>query len=209
MAINKQILIVFGILFLIIPMVSAGIGISWDRENSLIHENEKTCLTYKIYNPFDGDVYVEISLSEELEEIITYQESETKLIPSQTSSANAIPVTFCFKTPKVYEKDCLIGDSLICKQECTEDMKIFSGEVEISEVGGPEIESGGSGGSKTAMSVSAPLRIKVRCVPHSRDYSLVYLTVAIIAAILLAINLFRLKKKKSGDKGKKANKKKS
>ena len=102
-------------------------------------------------------------------------------------------MNFCFKTPQVYEKDCLLFNSLICKQDCLEEIKTYSGEVEVLEVGSLE-EAGGAGGSATAMSVSAPLRVRVQCVPHSRNYSIVYIAVILIAGVLLAINLYRKKK---------------
>ena len=132
---------------------------------------------------------------EELMVIANYIESESKFVPKHTPSKEALPVEFCFKTPRVYTKDCLLFNKLMCKQECTEDMKIYEGEVEVIEVGNQNV-AGGSGGSATAVSVSAPLRVKVQCVAHSTNYSLIYIIIAIIAAILLAINLLKKKKKK-------------
>ena len=182
-------------MLIILPFVSAGVGISWDKETSLIPENTKTCLTYKVYNPWPEDSTVQIQLSEELMVIANYIESESKFVPKHTPSKEALPVEFCFKTPRVYTKDCLLFNKLMCKQECTEDMKIYEGEVEVIEVGNQNV-AGGSGGSATAVSVSAPLRVKVQCVAHSTNYSLIYIIIAIIAAILLAINLLKKKKKK-------------
>lgn len=210
MVIKKEVLSIFLVgLFLVLPMVSAGVGISWERESALVPENTKTCLTYKIYNPWEEDSSVQILLSEELQEIVASQESETKLIPAHTSSDNAIPVTFCFKTPRVYDADCLIGGGkgAICKQECTEERKVFEGEVEIKEVSDADLEGAGAGGSKTSISVSAPLRVRVQCVEHGRDYSLVYLFVGIVAAVLLSVNLLRSRKKSSNKKGNSKSKK--
>ena len=39
-------------LILVLPFISAGVGISWDKETSLVPENTKTCLIYKVYNPW-------------------------------------------------------------------------------------------------------------------------------------------------------------
>lgn len=186
-----------------LSFVSAGVGISWDKESSLVPEKTKTCLTYKIYNPWPTDTYAKIELSEELKEIISSQESESKFIPKHTSSSEAIPVTFCFKTPVVYERDCLIGDSLICKQDCSEEMKTFEGDVNIIELNEEEFVAGGAGGSKTAMSVSAPLRVRVQCVEYKRDYSIIYLAVALIAGILLIWSIIRKKKKPTKKKKRK------
>jgi len=197
------------VFMLIVPMVSAGVGISWDRESSLVPENTKTCLTYKVYNPWEEDSYVQIKVSDALTDIIKSAESETKFVPKQTSSSEAMPVTFCFKTPKVYARDCLIGDSLICKQTCEEPMKLYQGEVEVIELSEEEAKIGGTaGGSATQMSVSAPLRVRVQCIPHDRNYSAVYVLIALIAGILLALNIMKQKKKSKRKAKKKSSKKK-
>ena len=185
----------FALILIILPFVSAGVGISWDKETSLIPENTKTCLTYKVYNPWPEDSYVQIELSEELMQIVSYMESEAEFVPKQTSSTEAIPIEFCFKTPKVYKEDCLLFNKIICRQDCSEEMKIYEGEVEVLEVGEQNVK-GGSGGSATAISVSAPLRVKVQCLAHARNYSVVYILIAIIAFVLLIINLLKKKKKK-------------
>lgn len=177
-------------------MVSAGVGLSWNQQSSLVPENTKTCLTYKVYNPWPTDSYIKIQLSDELMEIVSYFDTDVTFVPKETSSSEAIPVEFCFKTPKVYDRDCWIGDSLICEQECTQDMKVYSGEVEVMEASSSDLSDAGAGGSATAMAVSAPLAVKVQCVPHSRNYTLIYLVVLVIAGVLLAINLLRKKKKK-------------
>jgi len=192
----KKLFIVFSMFVLVFPLVSAGVGISWNKETSLVPENTKTCLTYKVYNPWPDDSYVEIELSEELLPIVSYVESETKFVPKNTPSSEAIPVEFCFKTPRIYEQDCLLFDKLICKQDCLEDMQIYSGEVIVLESNDYK-SSGGSGGSATAISVSAPLKVKVQCVAHKRNYSLIYIVVVLIAGILLAINLLNKKRKKN------------
>ncbi len=193
--------IVFGIIFVfLIGLVSAGVGISWDKESSLVPEKTKTCLTYKVYNPWPDDAYAKVELSEELQEIIKSEETEIKFIPAETSSADAIPVSFCFKTPNIYERDCWIGNSFICKQDCNEEMKVYSGEVLVMEVSEDEFISGGAGGSRTMMSISAPLKIRVQCVAHDRNYSLIYVVVALIAGILLILNVLKQRKKGKGKK---------
>jgi hypothetical protein len=83
-------------------------------------------------------------------------------------------------------------------------MKIYEGEVEVIETDGEIVKAGGSGGSSTQMSVSPPLRVEVPCVAYKRHYGLVYMLVAIIAAIVLCWNIIRRinkqKKKKSNKK---------
>lgn len=185
---------------IILPNVSAGLGLKWNQESALVPQNGKTCLTYSVYNPYPKDAYVKMVLSNNLKKILTSSSSETKLIKANTSSNETTPVKFCFKAPQVYPKDCLIGHSLLCKQTCNGTMKVYSGDVEEKQVTSPtKFKSGGSGGSMTQISLSAPLRIRVKCVPHKRNYSLVYGLVALIAAILLVID------KKRNSKGKKSN----
>lgn len=195
-------------LFLIAPIVSAGgVGIKWSQESTLVPEKTKTCLTYNLYNPFEGDAYAQIKLSDELMGIVSSWESDTQFIPEFTSSDDAIPVTFCFKTPVVYEKDCLIGDSLLCKQECNEGMKSFSGEVEVISVSNEaQLEQGGSA---TQLSASAPLNVRVRCIEHSRNYSPIYLLVAAIALVLLIISFYKSKKEEGESVLKKEDSKKN
>jgi len=179
-----------------IPFISAGVGISWDQESALIPENSKVCMEYKVYNPWAEDSYIKIKLSDSLMAIVSSVDDSVEFVPKETSSKNAIPVKFCFKTPKVYKEDCLLFNKLICKQDCTEAMKIYEGEVEVLEVDTDDAIVGGAGGSATAMSVSAPLRVKVQCIAHATNYSLIYILIAVIAFVLLIINLFKKKKKK-------------
>ncbi len=188
--------IILGVIVVIIlsSFVSAGVGILWDQQSSLVPEKTRTCLTYKVYNPWPEDSYVQIQLSEELQGIIESIEAETKYVPAQTSSSEAIPVEFCFKTPRVYTRDCSLFDKFICKQECTEERKEFNGDVEIIEVSG-KTKVGGTVGSATQMSVSAPLTIRVKCIPYPRNYSLIYIIVSLIALILLITNIIKEKKK--------------
>lgn len=203
---GKNKLLMFGIVVIfLMGFVSAGIGISWDQESALVPEKTKTCLTYKVYNPWEKDVYAKIVLSEDLQEIVSSEESEIQFIPAHTSSKEAIPVTFCFKTPNIYERDCLIGDSLICKQDCNEPLKLFEGEIEVIELSEEEAKINSAQGSKTAMSVSAPLRVRVQCIQSDRNYSVVYALIALIAGALLAWNLLREKKEPKKKKGKKKN----
>lgn len=198
------------ILMIMVPIVSAGPGIKWSQESSLVPEKTKTCLTYEVYNPWAKDSYVQIKLSEELNEIVKSSESETKFIPAYTSSKDALPIEFCFKTPKVYKEDCLIGDALICESRCEEDMKMYQGQVEVIELSEEEAKVGaGAGGSKTQMSVSAPLRVRVQCIPSGYNYSVVYILIALISGALLAANLLKKKKKPTKTTKKKASKKSS
>jgi len=192
-----------GIMILVIailPFISAGVGISWDKESALVPENTKTCLTYKVYNPWPQDTYVVVELSDELQSILSSTQGDVTFIPKDTSSAEAIPVTFCFKTPRIYERDCWLFGEAICKQTCNEELKIYTGEVEVVETGAGDFE--GAQGSATRISVSAPLRLKIQCVAHERNFTLIYIVVALIVAILLILGIIRKKKKSKKSKHK-------
>ena len=191
-----------GFIFLVVlsSFVSAGIGIKWDRESSVVPDQTKTCLTYSVYNPWPQDAYAQVGLSEELQGIVLDLESKPKYIPAETSSSEAIPVEFCFKTPKLFERDCLLFNKLICELDCEgEETQVYDGEVEIIEVPG-DAKLGGTGGSATTMSVSAPLKIAVQCVTYGRNYSLIYIVLGLIAALLLTMNVLRDKKKSNKKK---------
>ncbi len=177
------------IIIMLISFVSAGVGIKWDQESALVNEGEKTCLTYSIYNPWPENTYVVIEPSEEFKDILLLQDVKSKLIPADTKSTSAIPVEFCFKIPEIYEKDCWIGN-IACKQECKEEQKEYSGKIIVKSVP-PPTEIGGSGGSATTMSVSAPLRIKIRCSAHSRDFTIIYLMSAIISLLVIGFILYK------------------
>lgn len=178
-----------------ISSVNAGVGIKWERESVLVNEGQKPCLTYSVYNPWPEATYVKIELSEELKNVLIQQDMESKLIPENTASSAAIPVEFCFKVPKMYNEDCLLFNSLICKQECNEEQKMFAGEVLVKSVAGPAA-SGGSGGSATTMAVSAPLKIKVNCVAstyynNKSNLTLLFLTLGIICLIIIIFILYK------------------
>ncbi|PJE81317.1 hypothetical protein COU58_03125 [Candidatus Pacearchaeota archaeon CG10_big_fil_rev_8_21_14_0_10_32_42] len=188
----------------VVPLYSAGVGLRWEQETALVPENSDVCLTYGVYNPWPKDSYVKVQLSESLQEIIISSDNKVDSIPRSTFSNSSIPVRFCFKTPSIYKKDCLLLDSLLCSQSCEEEMKIYEGRVEVVEVSESQLKEGGSGGSATTMTVSAPLRVKVQCIPYSTDYSLVYIVVGAIALIILAWRIYKRKSKvNSQDKIKK------
>ena len=199
---KKEVVIICSLVLalVMINFVSAGVGIKWEQESFLVNEGEKTCLTYSVYNPWPQDSNVQIELPENLKNVLTSQEAETKLVPANTASTAAIPVKFCFKVPQVYSRDCLVL-GMICKQECKEEQVVYEGEVSVKSVPGTT-EISGSGGSATTMSVSAPLKIKVVCNAHGRDFSVVYITLAIIALIAIVIILYRKYRKPEAERKK-------
>lgn len=187
----KKIILLVVIVIMLSSFISAGVGIKWGQESALVNEREKTCLSYDVYNPWPDDTYVTIELSEELKEILIMQEAETKLVPKNTASSEAIPIEFCFKSPRVYERGCWLANTLICKQDCNEEQKVYSGEVVVKSVASP-IEGGGSA---TTMAVSAPLNVKIRCNVCPRNFTLIYVTVIIISLIVIGLILQKKYKK--------------
>ncbi|MBS3084297.1 hypothetical protein J4411_00080 [Candidatus Pacearchaeota archaeon] len=190
------------LVFSIFPFASAGVGLKWEQETALVPENSKVCLTYGVYNPWPRDSYVKVQLSESLSDVIVSSEGIVDSIPKNTFSNSSIPVKFCFQTPKVYSQDCLLFNSLLCSQSCDEEMRVYEGQVEVVEVSESELKAGGSGGSATTMTVSAPLRVKVQCIAHGTDYGVVYIAVGVIALIILLWRFLKSKKSKKS-KGRK------
>jgi hypothetical protein len=185
-------IILLAVLFscmLSVNLVTAGVGIKWDKESLLVNEGDKSCMTYSVYNPWPEDSYAMIELSKELQGVLTLQEAETKFIPANTKSTDAIPVKFCFEIPQVYQEDCLVSN-YVCKQDCTEEQKVYLGEVVVKSTAPPK-EIGDTGGSTTSMSVSAPLTLKIRCNAHARDFTLVYSVLAVIALIVILALIYR------------------
>jgi len=173
---QREVMVVCMLVMLMVS-VTAGVGIKWEEESVLVGEGESRCMTYKVYNPWPEGSNVEITLSEELKAILDAQEFESVFVPADTASSDAIPVEFCFDVPKkVYERSCILG--VLCKQTCGEDMKMYEGEVVVSSVPG-----GDGSGSATRASVTAPLRIRVRCEETGRDYTALYILIAVIALI--------------------------
>lgn len=188
--------IYFGFLLavLVVSLASAGVGLKWSEESRVVVEGEECCLTYSVYNPWDQDSWVTISVSDNLKSIATSAIAETKFVSAKTSSSNAVPVKFCFKVGNVYEDDCWVAGKYLCKQTCSEDMKTYEGEVSVMETNAPL--GSGNPGSATAAVISAPLRVKVRCVETPRDLTLLYACIAILSAVAITIVLAKKYSKK-------------
>ncbi len=185
MLIKKQLAIILGMLILALPLISAGVGLKWSQESVAVNEGKKACLTYSVYNPWPEESYVKIIVSDSLQEVLTSQESEEANVPSETSSSEAIPLKFCFTVPYIYQRSCLIGD-YICEQSCEEEQKVYAGEVIVESIPNP-IGTTGTGGSSTAMSVSAPLNVRVICTAHGKNFTPIYVLLALISLTVVLI----------------------
>jgi hypothetical protein len=193
---KKEAIIKFLVVFLVwivifSSFISAGLGIKWTSESVMVNEGERVCLnSYSIYNPWGADSNVVVTLSKELKEILVMQETTTKTIPAFTSSSESIPMEFCFEVPKVYERDHVIAGRFIDKLDCSEETKVYEGEV-VVESAPVSSQMSGIGGSATKMSVSAPLRVRVRCNAYSWDYTLAYVLAAVLSGGFIFMILFR------------------
>jgi hypothetical protein len=191
---KKNIKLSFVLFFLVsvlcISFTQAGIGIKWNQESLMIDEGQRACLSYGVYNPWGEDTGATIVLGGSIKEVLVMQELEAKLITAHTSSDDSIPIEFCFKVPKVYHRDCAVANTFLCELKCEEEMKAYTGEVIVQSA--PLLAATvGTAGSATVMSVSAPLNVRVRCNPHPRDYTLLYVLIGAIAALIVIILLVK------------------
>lgn len=159
-----------------------GVGLMWNTESVLIEEGNDGCIIYGIYNPWDLDVTAQLDISDSLREIFKDYKSVPKFIPAKTYSNSSEEVEICFYVPEVYPKDCLIG-GFVCEKSCDYDMKTFEGSVMVNEV--RDESYGGITGSAVSLGVSSPLRVRVKCVESSRDWTLVYVFVFVISVIMV------------------------
>lgn len=186
------ILLIIALLFIPTAMARKGVGIVWNTETEIVDAGSTHCVEYGVYNPWDESVNVELTVSDELKDIVMSQESEVKLVQADTTHDKAVPVEFCFKVADVYEEHCLLGAAL-CEQKCDQEQKIYEGTIQAAEKsqGSPE-----SSGSSTALGVSVPLKLKVRCTPHPMDWSELYILIIVLALIGLIIVVNRKRKRK-------------
>jgi len=189
-----KIVFIFVMLIMFSSFVLAGPGVKWSQQSIIVEGGSKSCMTYSVYNPWQKDSYLKVSLSDDFDGFDIFSKFEKQFVPAHTMSDDAIPVEFCFKTPKICKDDCWLFNKFICKQDCPETRKEFTGKVIVKEVSDPSLEGGGSA---TQMSISAPLTVRIDCVPHSRNYSLIYIFIGLIAGVLLTINLVKNKKNKN------------
>lgn len=194
----KKLFSIFAVILFLASYVSAGIGISVTANSILVEEGKQGVYTVGAYNPFNEPTYVTVLPSDELSGVLIKQSAQQKLVPAGTSSENAIPLSFEFKVPQVYERETkLLG--LAKKVDCTSQDKVsYEGEVVLQSVPGSD-DSTGFGGSATVMAVSTPLTVRVACKDtHGWDYTLAYVVVAVFSAGVVGMILFtRYRKPKS------------
>ncbi len=189
----RLVFLLFVFIFLI-SYVSAGVGISWGAEEVGLIEGSKVCLNYGVYNPWNRDVDVKVSL---VGDILNFSAGESvvyKKIVANTNSTEALIVPFCFEAldDNIGRKNCLIGN-LMCKVDCSSEGFSVDGAVEVTDLSGGDL-NGAKSGSDVFASVSAPLRLNVMCVDKKRDMSFLYGSVFVLSSILLALNIYFMRK---------------
>lgn len=160
-------------------------GVKWTRETAYEEEGSSFCIEYGIYNPRDKDVNVDLSVTEDLQGFLDNNPG-TILVNANTDDGNAVPVQLCFKTPKIYEEDCLIS-GILCEQSCDLDEVSYEGNVIATSSGA----AGAGSGSGVSIAEAVPLQIRIKCNEHGRDYMPVYIAVLIIILIIIAIVYYK------------------
>jgi len=174
-----------------------GVGIKWDLNTLLVEEGKPVCVDYGVYNPWDEDVQIGLELGSELSAVTTDSAfSEPRFVKAHTSSQDAVPVSLCFKAENVYEMDCLVG-SFLCTQKCAGPEKFYEGEVVAVEIKNDTAQ--GAFGSSTSIGVSTKLKLKVSCVPFSRDWTVVFAVLFVIAIFIVVYALRRRRMSKRGE----------
>ena len=178
-------LLIMSLLSLTLVSARKGVGLVWSTETEVVHEGGVHCVEYGVYNPWDEDVRAVLGVSDNLRDVIVREESEVKLVGAGTLHDVAVPFEFCFRVGKVYDADCLFG-GLVCRQDCLGEEVVFDGKVMVLEESG---SSGGGTGSATSLGVGVPLKLRVKCVAHGRDWGLVYLLVVLVCLVWIGVLL--------------------
>ena len=124
-------------------MAIKGIGIKYGVEYAKFPPGEG-CLEYKVYNPWDEDVMVELSSGGDLEDL--FSSTGTVKVPAGTASSEALPIQICFNLPYLKKAEC--------------EGKKYNGEVVAQEA---TVVVGKGAGSSTAVVAAAPLTIEMIC----------------------------------------------
>ena len=142
----KQIFVLLTTLLLISPAFAAtGVGIKYAFEEAEVIQNDITCLSYKVYNPFDSGITATVIADGDFAD---YQFRPKKVeLPANTRSADSKEIDICFKIPKIVENcdapPILTGNVVATT---TEEDSVFSGS-----------------GARANIAVAAPLDLKVIC----------------------------------------------
>lgn len=134
------------LLVAILPTAGAvkGVGIRYTGEHTTFVAGQVNCLTYRVYNPWDEDVAIELTAGGDLSPFI--HGTEEVLVQAHTKSSSAIPLDICFAIPRASSEEC-------------PQIK-YEGEVIAREAHKDRIFSTGS---STSVVASAPLSVSLNC----------------------------------------------
>lgn len=166
--------------------MAMAVGITWRTEGGYVDEMSEKCIKYWTYNPSSKDINVKVEVTDSLKEVVVGGPSESVFIEAGTGPGEAKEINFCFKVPRIYEADCLIGNFL-CEQTCQQPEKKYSGEILMSEA---PMEGSGSGSGVSA-AAAAPLNLMVRCVPYERNWIPAYVAGIVIVLLIIGILLYK------------------
>ncbi len=188
---NSKFLIPLFFFLLLLPLAAAekGVGIMWATQSEPVNEGQTNCVAYSVYNPFSEDATIYLTASGALESLVIDSQSVT--VPAGTMHDKAIPVSICFKIPKVYKEDCTAG--IMCQRTCSEQQVTYIGDVLAAEKSQTDT-SAEAAGSATRAVAAAPLTLKVTCEPKAKSWMPVIIAVVVIVILL---GLFALRKRKA------------
>ncbi len=162
--VNKGLILLAGLVFagLLISSVSParadmGIGLFTSTNAETMMEGSELCITYKVYNPFDTDIWASLSSDGGISNMTTYVDKPV-FVPKGTLHQAGKPMKICFAKENLHT-DCLVGAAFCrsCKSNT------YSGTVSAITAAAPG--SSGSGSSVSAASGQA-LQLTVVCNPN-------------------------------------------
>jgi len=141
----KWITILITTLLLFSPVFAdEGVGIKYLFEEADAIQNDITCLTYQVYNPFDTSITATMITEGDFAE---YQFRPKEIdLEAHTYSNNSEEIDVCFKVPKIVED---------CEAPVKLDGSVVATTVRTSEFSGS--------GAAAKVGVSAPLELNVIC----------------------------------------------
>ncbi len=144
----RKILLLLSLIILLSPQAFAlkGVGIVYGTVITNVVEGKSACFDYGVYNPWDEDVKVELTVSGELADLNPFSESVE--VPGETYHNQAKQVQICFDIPRMYSLD------------CPETPTSLHGKIIATEWYPAGFEGTGS---STSVSAAAPLELIVQC----------------------------------------------
>ena len=196
MRFNLALLVGFLLAFALLPLSHAGAGIHFNAEYIIAGPDVEVCLadTYGVYNPFDGDVKVEVTITDDLVRFLSPDSPSSVEIdvPAQTSSAEFIQVPeICF-TVLDSECDSIAGENGI------------NGKVIVTEIRDGASTSASGSAARTVLSADLDFRCDPGLSPGdeaSGGVNLTWLWAVLIIIIVVLIIFFVVKRNRSSVSG--------